>query len=476
MNIDTFYAIIVIIIIGVIAHAYMSSEHYYKQHILQHAFEKLKDGEYRTLNPEMNWFIINMNIDGYINNKKIVFNQPNRKDNCSHQQTFANKNALAAFMNDVLVVDIDSNEPLVLTGATGMDDKPIQNYLPKTTVSAKTPHGYHYYFYNDTGAPIPCRVGLTINNKKFPVDLLTGPKQLIFLPPTRIESECYQWINSPFTHRIEPISKHVHILDLFAHTKEFAIPSEPANACVSHSIPNLLCIVWDFPIIYQLKYKCTSSPFEQLHSNKHELMYRSNTTYYLFFKHPPMKNYTAHEFVQHVADLIQKHGINGGIVHLGCGLSHKPNYHNNVAQYNSCLVHNYIQHGLPSAVLRAEQTLVQTSLFTHRPISIISSDIMHETCLDEGGNNDNDNDNDNDNTHVVNEDLFLIFMLSNETRIPCACLVQIFSSNESKEDAKCTKLIQYYIRNVLNATHHTANPSKTLTFFSEVPMIHTDTF
>jgi hypothetical protein len=161
-------------------------------------------------------------------------------------------------------------------------------------------------------------------------------------------------------------------------------------------------------------------------------------------------------------------------VHLGCGLSHKPNYHNNVAQYNSCLVHNYIQHGLPSAVLRAEQTLVQTSLFTHRPISIISSDIMHETCLDEGGNNDNDNDN--DNTHVVNEDLFLIFMLSNETRIPCACLVQIFSSNESKEDAKCTKLIQYYIRNVLNATHHTANPSKTLTFFSEVPMIHTDTF
>ena len=58
MNIDTFYAIIVIIIIGVIAHAYMSSEHYYKQHILQHAFEKLKDGEYRALNPEMNWFNI----------------------------------------------------------------------------------------------------------------------------------------------------------------------------------------------------------------------------------------------------------------------------------------------------------------------------------------------------------------------------------------------------------------------------------
>ena len=142
MQIDTIYAIIVIIIIGVITHAYMSSEHYYKKHILQQAFEKLKDGkEIRTLNPEMNWNIINMNIDGYINNKKIVFNQPNHSPKSSYTE-FTNKNALAAFMKDVLVIDIDSNEPLVLTGATGMDDKPIQNYLPKTTVSAKTPHGY----------------------------------------------------------------------------------------------------------------------------------------------------------------------------------------------------------------------------------------------------------------------------------------------------------------------------------------------
>jgi hypothetical protein len=470
MKIDTFYAIIVIIIIGVIVNAYVSSEQYYKKFILQPAFERLKHGENYTLNPEMNWEIINMNIDGYINNKKIVFNQPNRNDTSSHRyDTFTNKNALAAFMNDVLVIDIDSNEPLVLTGATGMDDKPMQHYLPKTTVSAKTPHGYHYYFYNDTGAPIPCRVGLMINNKKYPVDLLTGPKQLIFLPPTQIESECYRWINSPFTHRIEPISKHAHILDLFAYTKEFAIPNEPANACVSHSIPNILCIVWDFPIIYQLKYKCTSSPFEQLHSNQHELMYRSNTTYYLFLKHSPMKNYTAHEFVQHVADLIQKHGINGGIVHLGCGSSYKTHDHDNIAQYNSCLVHNYIQHGLPSASLSAEQTLVQTSLFTHRPISIISNNILHETRLD-------DDDDGNNHIQVVSEDLFLIFMLSNKTRIPCACLVQIMPFNESKENAKYTKLIQYYIRNVLNATHHTANPSKLLTFFNEVPVNYTDPF
>ncbi len=467
MKIDAIYASLILIIIALLTYVYVSSDHYYKKMILQPAFEKLKDGEkIRTLNPEMNWQIINMNIDGYINNKKIVFNQPTYEKKNSYNK-FADKNALAAFLNNVVVIDIDSNEPLVLTGATGMDEKPMQNYLSKTTVSAKTPHGYHYYFYNDTGAPIPCRVGLTVNNTKFPVDLLSGPKQLIFLPPTRIESECYRWINSPFTHHIEPISKYTQLLDLFAYTKEFAISPEPIDACISHSIPNLLCIVWDFPIIYQLKHKCTSTQFEQLHSNQHELMYRTNSTYYLFLKHAPLKNYKAHEFVQHVADLILKYNINGGIVHLGCASAHKRSGNDSIAQFNSCRVHNHKRHGLPSASVSADQTLVQTSVFTHRPISIISSSIMHETILKQ----DDDNINHHPSNNVINEDMFIVFMLSNQTRIPCACLVQIIASDENKDDAKYTKLIQYYIRNILNATHHSSNPTQTLTFFGEVPMI-----
>ena len=460
MKIDLICAIVVVIIIGLLAYAYVSSEHYYKK-MLKNAFDKLKNGEeIRTQNPEMDWQIINMDIDGYINNKKIVFNQPTYEKKNSYDK-FTNKNALAAFLNNVVVIDIDSNEPLML------DDKPITQYLPKTTVSAKTPHGYHYYFYNDTNDNIPCYVGLKINNVRHPVDLLTGQKQLIFLPPTQIETECYRWINSPFTHRIEPISKHARTLDLFAYTKEFAIPSEPVNACISHSIPNLLCIVWDFTIIYQLKYKCTSTTFEQLHSNQHELMYRTNSTYYLFLKHSPMKHFKAHEFVQHVADLMQKHNINGGIVHLGCGSSYKRNGHDSIAQFNSCRVHDYKRHGLQSAVLSAEQTLVQTSVFIHRPISIISSDIMHETSLQNHYEDDDGNGN-----HVVNQDMFLILMLSNQTRIPCACLVQIIAADEPNDEVKYTKLIQYYFRNILNATHHSSSPSQMLTFFSEVPMVH----
>ena len=460
MKIDIVYGIIILTIVVLLSYAYLSSEHHYTHVVLKNAFEKLNGTEIKTMNPDMNWDIVNMNIDGYINDKKIVFNQPNRNSMTTHTQ-YTNKNALAAFMNDVIVIDIDSNDELTLAGTSDMDDKPLHHHLSKTTVSAKTPHGFHYYFYNDTGAPIPCRVGLTLNNKKYPIDLLTGKNQLIFLPPTRIESECYRWINSPLTHKIEPISRHMKLLDMFAYTKEFAMAPEPMNACVSKTIPNILCIVWDFQIIYQLKYKCTSTMFEQLHSNDHELLYRTNATYYLFLKHAPMKHYKAHAFVQRVADIIQTHGINGGIVHLGCASVHKHNGDESIAQFNSCHVHNHKKHGLSGPLIRADQTLVQTSVFNHAPVSIISNDILHET----GFNDDDENDT------IVNEDMFLIFMISNKIRIPCVCLVQLIASHENKKDKKFTKLIQYYIRNVLNATHHTTTPTQQrLTFFSEVPM------
>jgi len=464
MKIDIVYGIIILTIIVLLSYAYLSSEYYYKQVVLKNAFEKLNGEEIKKMNPYMNWEIINMNIDGYINNKKIVFNQPNRNNPRHHHADytkFTNKNALAAFMNDVLVIDIDSNDDLTLSGTSDMDDKPLHHYLSKTTVSAKTPHGFHYYFYNDTGAPIPCRVGLTLNNKKYPVDLLSGKNQLIFLPPTRIESECYRWINSPLTHRIEPISRHMKLLDMFAYTKEFAIAPEPMNVCVSNTIPNILCIVWDFQIIYQLKHKCVSTAFEQLHSNDHELLYRTNSTYYLFLKHAPMKHYKAHAFVQRVSDIIQKHAINGGIVHLGFACVNNVNGDESIAQFNSCHVHNHKKHGLDGPLMSAEQTLVQTSVFNHAPVSIISNEILHET----GFNEENDT--------IVNEDMFLIFMISNKTRIPCVCLLQLIaSSHENKNDKKCTKLLQYYIRNVLNATHHTTTPmQQRLAFFSEVPML-----
>ena len=199
-------------------------------------------------------------------------------------------------------------------------------------------------------------------------------------------------------------------------------------------------------------------------------MYRTNANYthYLFLKHAPLKNYTAPQFINHVAYLVQKYSITGGIVHLGCGSSHKlnDNGRNSIVQFNSCRVHNHVKHGLQTALVRAEQTMVQTSVFTHRPVSIISA---HESELSQDEDSDNDSDNDSDT--LVNEDLFLIFMISNQTRIPCACLMQIISHNETRDEVKYTKMIQYFMRNALNATHHTTHPRNVLPFFSEVPMI-----
>ena len=462
MKLDTAYICIIAAIIAILVYAYITSDHYYINVVLKNAFDQLNDGDaFRKLNPEINWKVINMEIDGYINNKKIVTNLPKYEiANSNHAKNeFENKNTLAAYLNNVVVFDIDSNEPLFITGASGMDDKPIDQYLPKDTVIAKSPHGYHYYFYNDTDAPISCYVGLRMNDVKYPIDLLTGHKQLIFMPPTRIESACYRWINSPVTHRMAPISQHAHILDLFAYTKEFEIPSETPNMCVSNSIPHLLCIVWEFHIIYQLKHKCATTAFEKLQVNDHEMLYRTQTTYYLFMKHAPLKNYTSQQFIHHVDKIIKQYSITGGIVHLCSGTSREPK--NSIVQFNSCHVHNHKKHRLNHPLVRAEQTLVQTSAFTTDPAMSISSDILHEESFYEM---------DDDSDMIVNEDMFMILELSNKTRVPCVCLMQIISSNTSKDDVKFNKLVQYYFNNVLNATHHTKRPKNVLPFFSEVPL------
>lgn len=466
LKLDTLYICIIAVIVVLLAYAYITSDYYYTHVILKNAFDQLNGGDaFRAMNPHVNWTVLNMEIDGYINNKKIVTNKPHHAvANAAHAKNeFENKNTMAAFLNNVVVFDIDSNEPLTIVGATGMDDKPIHQYLPKDTVIAKSPHGYHYYFFNDTEDPIPCFVGLKMNGVKHPIDLLTGHKQLIFLPPTRIESACYRWINSPMTHKMAPISKHLRLLDLFAYTKEFEIQPEAPNMCVSNAIPHLLCIVWDFNIIYQLKYKCVSTTFEKLDVNDHEMLYRTQTTYYLFLKHAPLKHFSTPQFVARVEKLIKKYNINGGIVHLCSGTSRSAA--RNIMQFNSCQVHNHRKHKLQSPMIRANHTLLQTSAFTHQPAVIISSDVLHEEMHEM-----------NNVGMIVNEDMFLIMELSNKTQIPCVCLMQIIPPGKSNDEIKYTKLVQFYMNNVLNATHHTKRPQKVLPFFSEVnlPMLTND--
>jgi hypothetical protein len=226
--------------------------------------------------------------------------------------------------------------------------------------------------------------------------------------------------------------------------------------CISNAIPHLLCIVWEFNIIYQLKYKCVSTTFEKLDVNQHEMLYRTQTTYYLFLKHAPLNHFSAQQFVSRVARLIHKYNINGGIVHLCSGTSRGAT--RSIVQFNSCQVHNHRKHKLNSPMLKANHTLVQTSAFTNQPALVISSDVLHEES----------HDMDSEANVIVNEDMFIILELSNKTKVPCACLMQIIPHNKPKDEIKFTKLVEYYLHNVLNATHHTKRPQNVLPFFSEV--------
>jgi hypothetical protein len=109
-------------------------------------------------------------------------------------------------------------------------------------------------------------------------------------------------------------------------------------------------------------------------------------------------------------------------------------------------------------MVRADHTLVQTAAFTSQPVILVSKDILHE-----------DRDELDDNV-IVNDDMFLIMQLSNKTRVPCICLMQTIPPGKSNDEIKYTKLVQYYVNNVLNSTHHTKHPMKVLPFFSEVPL------
>ena len=71
--------------------------------------------------------------------------------------------------------------------------------------------------------------------------------------------------------------------------------------------------------------------------------------------------------------------------------------------------------------------------------------------------------------HLLNESM--------NTRIETVdAYMQIIPPGKSNDEIKYTKLVQFYMNNVLNATHHTKRPQKVLPFFNEVnlPMLTND--
>ena len=112
MNIDTLYICIIVVIIVLLIYVFVPSDYYYIHVVMKNAFDQLNEGDaFRAMNPDINWKIINMEIDGYINNKKIVTNLPHYEvANSKHSKnTFEHKNTMSAYLNNFVVFDIDSN-------------------------------------------------------------------------------------------------------------------------------------------------------------------------------------------------------------------------------------------------------------------------------------------------------------------------------------------------------------------------------
>ena len=61
---DAMYVCIIVVIIAILIYAYITSDYYYIHVVLKNAFDQLNDGDaFRELNPDINWKVINMEID-----------------------------------------------------------------------------------------------------------------------------------------------------------------------------------------------------------------------------------------------------------------------------------------------------------------------------------------------------------------------------------------------------------------------------
>jgi hypothetical protein len=154
----------------------------------------------------------NYNILYYPENKKKYI--VNRTKVVGKENTlFRNKKAIGFIPDKYIVLDIDTKD-----GFASADF--LIDYIPKDTVSEKTPNGYHYYFENDTGKPVETYVQLTIDGVKYSVDIL-GRKSLVTMSPTNINGKDYYWINSIFTHKPAKLSENTWLIDLIKDTKPF---------------------------------------------------------------------------------------------------------------------------------------------------------------------------------------------------------------------------------------------------------------
>jgi hypothetical protein len=366
------------------------------------------------------------------NKKKHIMN--NAKVVGKENIRFKNKNAIGFIPDKYIVLDIDTKD-----GIASADF--LIDYIPKDTVSEKTPNGYHYYFENDTGKPVETYVQLVINNVKYAVDIL-GRSSLVTMSPTTIKGKDYYWINSIFTHTPAKLSENTWLLDMIKNNKPFHRRFD--NADVNLNITGALIIIDNLNIESQFRFILG---YLKRYSKKIKIMggvicnYDDNYYYFTKTSFNKMKNksHLMNELKRVITLLEPSYIIDLSIIYS--------NYlePSSVVQFTSAIIHNdfgnYKNIGSIEDYIQIETVSKNTKYLTKDTVTInnLSNSNVKSLIGEMFGNMDDGghhgvNASSVKNTNKIllgSESIYLAMFLSNYFKIPAMCL-GVVSDTEPK--------------------------------------------
>ena len=375
-----------------------------------------------------------------MNNSKVVGKENNR---------FKNKNGIGFVPDKYIVLDIDTKD--------GVDSADfLIDYIPKDTVSEKTPNGYHYYFENDTGKPVETYVQLVINNVKYAVDIL-GRNSLVTMSPTNINGKDYYWINSIFTHTPAKLSENTWLLDLIKDNKPFLRKFD--NADVNLNITGALIIIDNINIESQFRFILS---YLKKYSKKIKILdgticnYDNN--YYYFtktaFNKINNKSYLMDELKRVVTLLRPSYIIDLSIIYS--------NYlqPSSIVQFSSAIIHNdftnykkiqSLEDYIQIKTISKNTKYLTTDVITINNLSNSNVKMMIGNMFggsDDGGDSGDGGDggvnsSSPKNTNKIllgSESIYLTMFLSNYFNIPAMCL-GVVSETDPKKGKNPTKEI-----------------------------------
>jgi hypothetical protein len=351
------------------------------------------------------------------NKKKHIMN--NAKVVGKENIRFKNKNGIGFVPDKYIVLDIDTKD--------GVDSPNfLIDYIPKDTVSEKTPNGYHYYFENDTGKPVETYVQLVINNVKYAVDIL-GRNSLVTMSPTTIKDKDYYWINSIFTHTPAKLSENTWLIDLIKDNKPFHRRFD--NADVNLNITGALIIIDNINIESQFRFILG---YLKRYSKKIKILdgtiYNYDNNYYYFtktsFNKIKNKSHLMNELKRVITLLEPSYIIDLSIIYS--------NYlqPSSVVQFTSAIIHNdfgnYKNIGSIEDYIQIETVSKNTKYLTKDTVTInnLSNSNVKSLIGDMfGGGGDNASSAKNTNKILLgSESTYLAMFLSNYFKIPAMCL------------------------------------------------------